>query len=167
MEDVVELREGKLAARGSDDRATAPRDATRVDEAPPTPPGLAAALGATRWEQIRITPVDGHTVRIEANGQALLRTFVELGFVDGRKREVVTPISAWALFLVFCREGRVKPSAYAKLGVASGAKKAIERIGSAMRQAFGLDQHPIHSYSKKSKLWEARFLAASPSKTKR
>jgi len=136
----------------------------QVPPAPAAAPGLAATLGVKAWDEIRMAKVDGHTVRIEAGGQSLLRTFVELGFVDGRKRDVVTPISAWPLFLLFCEHGEVKPSVYGEFGVANAAKKAIERIGAALRQAFGLEKHPIHAYSKGSKIWVARFLAGAPGK---
>jgi len=86
---------------------------------------------------------------------------VELGFVDKRKTNDVVPTTAWTLLLVFCERGRIKPSAYATMGKAYGAKKAIERIGEVMRPAFGLKEHPIHSYSKREKLWEARFRIAT------
>jgi hypothetical protein len=64
--------------------------------------------------------------------------------------------------LLFVKKGRLKPSAYAEVSRDKpfGAKKAIERIGKAMRASFGLAAHPIHSYSKRARLWEARFLIA-------
>ena len=165
--DLIEVRDGKLSLRAGEARSS---DLPRPSPAPApaasaAAPGIAALLGVTRWEAIRITVVDSHTVRIEANGKTLLRTFVELGFVDGRKREIVTPTTAWPLFLLFCKMKRLKPSAYTSEGNSRnkpfGVKKAIERIGVALRAAFGLEEHPIHSYSKRSRLWEARFLVAA------
>jgi hypothetical protein len=124
--------------------------------------GLAATLGVTRWEDVRISMVDMQTVSIEANGTKLLRTFVELGFVDGRKRESVSPTKAWSLLLLFCKQQRIKPSEYREFGKPYGVKKSIQSIGVAMRAAFGLDDHPIHSYSKRNSLWEARFRVEEP-----
>jgi hypothetical protein len=158
LDDLLEARDGRLALRAD---AAAPPPPTAQPTALPTAPGIAALLGATRWEEIRITVIDGHTVRIEANGKSILRTFVELGFVDGRKRDVVTPTTAWPLLLLFLKKGgRIKPSAYAEHGKAFAVKKAVERLGVAMRQSFGLAEHPIHAYSKRAHLWAARFLVA-------
>jgi hypothetical protein len=42
-----------------------------------------------------------------------------------------------------------------------GVKKAIERIGVALRGAFVLEEHPIRSYSKTTREWEARFLTGA------
>jgi hypothetical protein len=163
--DLIEVRDGKLALFRDVRPTTDPFRSTPpvVEPAMPRAPGIAALLGATRWEEIRLTVVDGHTLRIEANGKTLLRTFVELGFVDGRKRDVVTPTSAWAVLVLFCKEGRIKPSAYREVGKPFGAKKAIERLGVAMRASFGLAEHPIHQYSKRSRQWETRFLVAGRS----
>ncbi len=170
--DLIAVRDGALALAHDDARAEAipaarPMPAPSPASAPvplPVAAGIAALLGVSRWEQIRFDVVDPHTVRIEANGKTLLRTFVELGFVDGRKRDIVTPTAAWPLFLLFYKRKRIKPSAYAEEGNKPfGVKKAIERIGAALRASFGLPEHPIHSYSKRSRLWEARFLVANGS----
>ncbi len=115
LADVIEVRAGRIVLREASERgegetslpASAPAPAETAEPAPAPAlagGGIAALLGATQWEDIRITFVDGHTVRIEAHGKALLRTFVELGFVDARKTEVV-PVKAWALLLVFLQDG--------------------------------------------------------------
>jgi hypothetical protein len=124
-------------------------------------PGIAALLGVNSWEQIRLIVLDGHTLRIEANGQTLLRTFVELGFVDKRKTEVVTPVTAWAMLILLCKKGMLRPSEYGQVGKAYGAKKAIERLGAPMRAAFGIAEHPIHEYSRRGGRWVPRFLVAA------
>ena len=88
--------------------------------------------------------------------KSVLRTFVELGFVDGRKREFVTPTTSWSLFVLFCKKGRIKSSEYAGLEKkAFGVKKMITRMGATLRA-----EHPIHTYSKRSRLRETRFLVA-------
>ncbi len=85
---------------------------------------------------------------------------MELGFVDGRKTALVTPTKAWSVLLLFCKRKRVKRSEYRAYGKAYGVKKAIERLGSALRASFGIAEHPIHAYSKKGRLWEARLQIA-------
>ena len=157
--DLLEARGTKLALVDDARRPVAKLEPPPV-ATPPAAPGLAALLGATRWEEIRITVVDGHTLRIDANGKKLLRTFVELGFVDGRKRDIVTPTKAWSLLLLFCKTGRIKPSAYGAHGKPFGVKKTVERLGIVMRAAFGLAEHPIHEYSKRARLWQTRFRVA-------
>ncbi|MGO8997400.1 MAG: hypothetical protein ACLQVI_29140 [Polyangiaceae bacterium] len=159
LDDLLEARGAKLALV-DEARRPAPKLAPPPVAAAPAAPGLAALLGATRWEEIRISVVDGHTVRIECGEKKLLRTFVELGFVDGRKTDVVTATTAWSMLLLFCRTGRIKPSEYSAHGKAYGAKKVIERLGIAMRGSFGLAEHPIHEYSRRGGLWEARFRVA-------
>jgi hypothetical protein len=161
LADLLCVRDGRLALREEEEDSA--EDTERADEAKVAPgqTGIAALLGATRWEEIRITVIDAHTVKIEANGKSVLRTFVELGFVDGRKREFVTPTTSWTLFVLFCKKGRLKPSEYATLEKkAYGVKKMIARMGAALRASFGLAEHPIHTYSKRSHLWETRFLVA-------
>jgi hypothetical protein len=160
LSDVLDVRDGALALRDADDSFAPRAVAPELPSEPPSALGIAALLGVTRWEEVRIAQVDGHTVRIEANGKTLLRTFVELGFVDGRKTALVTPTKAWSVLLLFCKQKRIKPSAYREHGAAYGVKKAIERLGSAMRASFGIAEHPIHAYSKRASLWEARFQVA-------
>jgi hypothetical protein len=161
LADVVEVRDAKLALAGP----TRPALVAMTTSPPPAPSaGIAAILGVTRWEEIRLLVVDGLTLRIEANGKSMLRSFVELGFVDGRKRETVSPNTAWALLLLFCKHARIKPTAYREIGKSWAVKKAVERLGLAMRASFGLADHPIHKYSKTKHLWEARFLVAEAEK---
>ena len=166
LEELLDVRDGKLALRAT--REEAKRDAEGearpfgVDRASSDAPvaGIASLLGATRWEDLRLSVVDGHTIRIDANGKSLLRTFVELGFVDGRKRDVVTPTLPWSVLLLFCKRRRIQPSAYAEVGAPFAVKKAIERVGRVMRASFGLAAHPIHGYSKATHEWVARFRVA-------
>jgi hypothetical protein len=162
LADTLDVRGGALALRTPRESGARLEVDTRVPRvdgpAKHTGRGLAAELGVSRWEQTRFSIVDGHTVRIEANGQSVLRTFVELGFVDRRKTEVVTPVAAWGLFLLFCKAGAIRPSEYAQYGKPYGAKKAVEGIGKAMTKAFGLEESPIRRYSRARGSWETRFL---------
>jgi hypothetical protein len=74
----------------------------------------------------------------------------------------VSPTTAWSLLLLICKKQRIKPSEYREFGKPNAAKKAIQEIGVAMREVFGLDDHPIHSYSKRNRVWEARFCVEAP-----
>jgi hypothetical protein len=162
LADALAVRDGALVL--------APPDAAPpTAPAAPSPPsallaaahGIAAALGATKWEQIRITEVDGQTVRIAAGGKSVLRTFVELGFVDNRRTEVVTPVIGWSVFLLMCKKGSFMPSAYGDLGKAYAAKKGIETVRRALRASFGLKENPMRGYSAKTG-WVPRFLVGEP-----
>jgi hypothetical protein len=119
--------------------------------------GIAAVLGVTRWEQIRVGIADGHTVRIEAGGKTVLKTFVDLGFFDGRSSETVMPVKAWSVFLAVCKDGRFRPSDYGKIGEAMSAKKAIETVRNTLREAFGIEGNPFREYTVREG-WRARFL---------
>jgi hypothetical protein len=167
--DVVDVHEGKIARRGADASDETPRRATT--EPPPAPKkrktttpatmkpghGLAAVLGVTRWEDLRISVLDEQTVKIETSETHVLRTFVELGFVDRRKRDGVVPVVGWAVFLGLCRNGQFRPSEYAVVGKAYGAKKGVEWVRRALKAAFGLEKDPMRGYSRASG-WVPRFL---------
>ncbi len=162
LADSLTVRDGALAAveRRSMRPSLPAAPAPEAIQSPAAAHGIAALLGVQAWQQIRISFVDGTTVRIEAKGKTLLRTFVELGFVDARKRQMVTPVTAWALLLAFCKKGYVKPSEYGQLGRPYGAKKAMEGLNKAMRQSFGLEERPIAQYDKRRGQWAARFRVA-------
>jgi hypothetical protein len=163
LADAVEVRDGLLVLGAASQAPPA-----MLSSFPPSQPssasssrGLAALLGVTSWGEIRLSVIDGHTLRIEANGQTVLRTFVELGFVDGRKTDIVTPVTAWGVLLLLVRKGELRPSEYGQVGKAYGAKKAIERLGAPMRAVFGLEEHPIHEYSRRHGRWIPRFRVAA------
>jgi hypothetical protein len=161
LADTLTVREGTLAAVQGHAVRPPPSEAPEPEPAlPPAAHGIAAVLGVQAWRDMRISFVDGTTVRIEAKGKTLLRTFVELGFVDARKRQIVTPVTAWALLLAFCKKGYVKPSEYGALGKPYGAKKAMEGLNRAMRASFGLEERPIAQYDKRRGQWTAKFRVA-------
>ena len=182
LADALVVQNGKLALTplASKTRATEPPIAALSEEAiapapltPRTIPGkrkktlgaaggIAAALGVTRWGQIRMTMVDEMTVRIQGNGASVLKTFVELGFLDKRKVGEAMPVQAWGLFVLLCRQGRFRPSAYAQMGKKWGAKKAVQTMRDALKGVFGLAEDPLLGYSPKGG-WAARFLCGEAS----
>jgi hypothetical protein len=160
LADVLRVRDGALTLAAASHASTPA--ATSSPPPAPAPLGLAARLGVTRWEDVRLSVVDDHTLRIESKGQTLLRTFVELGFVDARKKDVVRPVIAWGMLLLLCKKGEMRPSEYGEMGKAFAAKKAIERLGAALREAFGLEEHPVRTYSRRDGRWAPRFRVAAP-----
>lgn len=152
LADLLTLR-GSEIVLATGESAPAPLFSTRP---PPGMAGIAAQLGATRWEDIRITMVDENTVRIEANGQSLLRTFVEMGFVDKRKKKSVTSVTGWKVLLLLCAKGVLRPSEYQQFGKQWAAKKGIESMRAQLQLAFGLQEDPLLSYLTRSG-WRPRF----------
>ena len=157
LTDALEIRDGEIALRETRE-SPAPRVSTSAPSATGRATDLAALLGVTRWEDIRLIPVDDQTLRIEAKGQTLLRSFAELGFVDGRTKDA-RPVSGWHLLLLLCHKGVLRPSEYAEFGKKWGAKKGIEEMRKRLCAAFGLAEDPLLTYLSR-KGWRPRFRVA-------
>jgi hypothetical protein len=155
LADSLEVREGAIALVKGDGAPT-PLFSTRPPPGIAERDGLATLLGAARWEDIRILAVDEHTVRIEAGTEAVLRTFVELGFTDTRKKEGAKPVTGWHVLLLLCHKGVLRPSEYRQFGKQWGAKKGIEDMRRRLRLAFGLEGDPLLSYLTRTG-WRPRF----------
>jgi hypothetical protein len=166
LDDVLVVKDGALSLVGAPPpkkKASARRSGAESDGDAVTPirRGIAAELGVVRWEPILVTLVDPQTVRIEANGNVLLKTFVELGFVDERRKDVVTPVTGWHLFVLILTQGRMRPSEYARFGTAYAATRAMSRMTAPLRAAFGISTSPMRKYSRKNG-WLPRFRVAPP-----
>lgn len=151
--DLIAVRDGKLAL--AEEAPTVGAAPTRKGQ------GIAAELGATKWEDIGFVLVDGHTLRIEAVagagvGAVLLRTFVELGFSDARKRDELVPIIGWSVLLLILRKGHLRPSEYAEFGKAYAVKKGVEVVRRLLKTAFGLKGDPFLPY-RSDVGWAPRF----------
>jgi hypothetical protein len=166
LEDALEIRDGSLALVG---RPVAPapgptkaraKAKAAAREARRASPGIAALLGVTAWNQIRMAEVDGHTLRVEGNGKSMLCTFVELGFADGRKNSV-EPIIAWSVLMLMVAKGRMMPSEYARFGKRWAPKKGLEKLRVLLCAAFGLEPDPIQRYFSKTG-WVPKFRVAAP-----
>lgn len=158
LDDLLVLREGKLALADAGEDAP---NAAPVKAKPRVRLGLAAEIGAKMWEDIAITEIDGTTVRIACTdgasvGSIAMRTFVELGFADSRKKGDLVPIIAWSVLLLMIRNGRLRPSHYAQFGKSYAVKKGIEVTRKLLKAAFGLERDPFLPY-RRATGWAPRF----------
>ncbi len=158
LEDLLVVRAGKLALM--DDEAPIAPD-TKSSRARRVGQGIATEIGAAKWEDIKVTEIDERTLRIECvdgegKGAAVLRTFVELGFVDSRKKEELTPVIAWSVLRLMLAKGRIRPSEYASFGKAFAAKKGIAVVRRLLKASFGLKTEPMLAYRAHDG-WRPRF----------
>jgi hypothetical protein len=116
------------------------------------PAGIAALIGATSWERIRITVVDGHTVRIGCGGTAIRRTYRDLGLHAENSRE---PTRKWRLLLAICAaHGRYRGTRAER----RAESQAIYVLRGKLKAAFGLAEDPFGAWDDG---WRAKFWASS------
>ena len=147
LEDGVGVRGGKLV-RATKLRLVAPAEAA-LDESPATPQkprapapaeGLAAAIGATKWSEIKITVVNGHTVRVQCGKISVRRSYIDLGF-GGENRN---PIDKWKYVMAICAgHGTFR---WRQFGNYPAAKNAVAVVQKLLKTAFGLADNPFHRY---------------------
>ena len=127
--------------------------ATETSAAAPPRGDLAALLGATSFDQLRVTAVDGHTVRIGCGRRAVRRTYRDLGLHSAMTRE---PTKKWAILLEVCAgHGTFRWRDFGEFHAVSQAVSVLRR---RLRDAFGLDDDPFHGFDNG---WRARFFASS------
>lgn len=139
-----------------------------VDQALPKTPAKAQSLTAplrvppgTTWDQVAIAVVESDTARsgqndtvevtIGAHKQRL--TFVELGMVDRRQKEL-TPNFAWGMLLSFARGNG--SFSWESAGASYKLRRHISALRQSLREAFGIEENPIPSYRKRAG-WQTRF----------
>ena len=117
------------------------------------PPGLAPLLGAKCWEELRVTVVDGHTLRIGCGRHAVRRTYRDLGLHAANSRE---PTRKWAMLLAICSgHGTFR---WTDFGSARAVSQAVSVLRRKLQDAFGLTGDPFHEWDRG---WRARFFASS------
>ena len=100
----------------------------------------------TRWEDIKIQIVSNNSVRIKVNGKKTeRRTFVEMGFKDGRRGDL--PDSYWNFFIELARHNGQLKEWPQKTN--SAVQKRIQIIGKRLQAIFGLKEKPIYRYNKR------------------
>ncbi len=166
LEDAIAVRQGKLSretrlrlvpppadALAPNDAPEAPK-AVRKPNAPPAPTGLAAQIGATKWSQIKITAIDGHTLRIQCGQTSVRRTYLDLGF-GGANRE---PIEKWKIVIAICEgHGSFR---WKQFGAFNAVKNSVYVVQRMLKHAFGLADNPIRPYDG-ALAWQAKFFASS------
>ena len=152
--DVVSVRDGALALAP---RLRAVRPVV-VEEAAPAvaPAGAPRRLPkAKRWEDVRITLVDGETVSVEIAGKFQRLTYIDMGLV-GRSNRKAT--KAWAL-LVACCEGK-GTFRWKVFGTFENARQVVTRLRKALRAVFAVDEDPFHDFTYTDQ-WRTRFRAGA------
>jgi hypothetical protein len=163
LEDVIAFRSGeparvaKLRVVGSpaSTSPTIPAEATAVAAAPPIrSTTIAAEVGASSWAELRITAIDGHTLRIQCGEQSIRRTFVELGFAG----ELRDPIVKWKIVLAVCAgHGSFR---WKRFGTYKTAKNGVSVVRRLLKKAFGLEDDPFHKFNV-AEGWRTKFFAST------
>lgn len=106
--------------------------------------------GAT-WGDLKITCVDGHTVRIDVLGTSVRKAYGDLGMADGRSKN---PNRQWGLLQEII-------DAHGHLPDQRSEKQKKQRIALAkqLKEYFGIDGEPFESDGRGG--WRARFRVAS------
>jgi hypothetical protein len=139
------------------DPATAPgvvRAELGVGSRSPVPPepGLAAILGATDWDQLSVTVLDGHTVRVGSAKRSVRRTYRDLGLHSAKSRE---PTRKWDILVAICEgHGEFR---WRDFGDFPRVNQAVYVLRCKLRAAFGLESDPFEW----NRGWRARFFARS------
>jgi hypothetical protein len=162
----VEVLADAIAVRGG--KVTRTSRLRLVEAAPPAPEepkplrkprvhvtgGLAAEIGAATWRDVKITAIDGHTLRIQCGKVTIRRTYIDLGF-GGANRE---PLEKWRLVMAICAgHGSFRWKQFGEFTTAKNAVSVVQRL---LKKAFGLPDNPIHRY-RGGLAWQAKFFASS------
>jgi hypothetical protein len=154
LEDTLVVRDGAIArvpplrlVKLTEDPATStPANPART---------IAAEIGATSWAEIKITVIDGHTLRIQKGQRAIRRTYIDLGLASKGNRE---PTRKWALLLAICAgHGTFR---WKTFGTFDAAKNTIAILRKALRETFGIEDDPFHEFTFAFG-WKAKFHASS------
>jgi hypothetical protein len=121
--------------------------------AAPVTMGIAAEIGARAWGDLRITVVDGHTLRITCGRTSIRRTYRDLGLHAENSRE---PTRKWAMLLALCAgHGTFR---WRDFGEFRAVSQAMSVLRGKLKRAFGLEEDPFGEYANG---WKARFFASS------
>ena len=149
---VTTLRLVSAAAASTSSEAWSPPPHAVIAREP-RPDRFAALIGATRWEQIAVKVIDGHTVRIGHGKSMLRRTYRDLGLHAKSSRE---PTKKWKTLLAICAaHGELRRDRFAGRGA---MRQAVHILRGKLKEAFGLDEDPFYDWDKG---WRTRFLASS------
>ena len=110
----------------------------------------------TTWANITIRVIDEHTVEVVAGRDVTRRTFAELGMLDRRRRDAV-PKAAWGLLLVLA--SNTGSLGWGDQGASDNARQHMKSLRTLLREAFGIEDDPIHEY-KRERCWRTRFQLA-------
>jgi hypothetical protein len=110
----------------------------------------------TKWPEILIRFLDGHTVTIAVDSRTERRTFAEMNMKDGRNGN---PTQQWKLLELLAQNGgrlswnnsRANPK----------FKKQVELLGHRLQEYFNIAESPFHDYQKGSG-WQMKLRLEAP-----
>jgi hypothetical protein len=145
--DWVELVDWEMLASVRDDLDLLPESVSRAKPVPskvrvtanfPLPEG-------TKWRDVTLTIVSKDSVKISAAGVSKRFMFNDIGFADGRRRDM--PDRRWDLLLTLAQQNgnftwksRIEPLHRNRL------QSAISEIRERLKQLTGLDEDPFEDY---------------------
>ena len=110
----------------------------------------------TKWPEILIRFLDGHTVTIAVDSRTERRTFAEMNMKDGRNGN---PTQQWKLLELLAQNGGrlswTNSRANAKF------KKQVELLGHRLQEYFNISESPFHDYQKGSG-WQMKMRLEAP-----
>lgn len=105
----------------------------------------------SRFEDVRIQMVDGHTIRVTIRGASARFSYHDLGLVNGRTKE---PSRGFELLREVCEgSGEFRTVDF---GGVEAARKQLDIVRAALRKLVGCGEDP---FEKRGKGWRARFVA--------
>ena len=106
----------------------------------PSPPSL-------QWEDVTITFVSRDSIKIEAKGASEIYMFSDIGFRDGRKRDL--PDSHWEKLQAFAEYGgRIAWDTPIPSEVRKGLKKSVSIIRKRLKSLMRIESDPFEAYRK-------------------
>jgi len=110
----------------------------------------------TKWPDISIRFLDGHTVSIGIDSRTERRTFAEMNMKDGRNGN---PTEQWKLLELLAQNGGRLSWTNSK--ASSKFKKRVELLAHHLQHYFNISESPFHDYQKVSG-WQIKMRLEAP-----
>jgi hypothetical protein len=110
----------------------------------------------TKWPQILIRFLDGHTVAIALDSRSELRTFAEMNMKDGRSGN---PTKQWKLLEALAKNGG--RLSWKSSEANPNLKKQVELLARRLQDYFNIPESPFHVYQKGTG-WQMKLRLEAP-----
>jgi hypothetical protein len=110
----------------------------------------------TKWSDILIRFLDGHTVSIGIDSRTERKTFAEMNMKDGRNGN---PTEQWKLLELLAQSGGRLSWTNSK--ASSKFKKRVELLGHHLQEYFNISESPFHDYQKGAG-WQIKMRLEAP-----
>lgn len=114
-----------------------------------------------QWNDLTIRFLSKEAVHIQAKGHSEGKDFIEMGFVDRRKREKErSPDLSWQILLEIAnRHGEISVNDSELLpNIKRNLKSYIHFIRTRLKTFFGIGEDPFKRYNRKTKSWKTKFI---------